>query len=46
MSAETFQTNWQHNDDDDDVDEDLSQEQPRAIRGQGCEIRRITPTED
>lgn len=48
--AGPFQTNCRCNDggddDDDEVDEDVSQEQPPAIRGQAREIWRITPTVD
>lgn len=44
MCAEAFQSHRGYN--DDDVEEDVSQEQPRAIRGQGREIQKITPTVD
>lgn len=44
MCAEAFQSHCRYN--DDDVEEDVSQEQPRAIRGQGREIQKITPTVD
>lgn len=42
MCAEAFQSHCRYN--DDDVEEDVSQEQPRATRGQGREIQKITPT--